>query len=262
MPEPIVLSWSGGKDCALALSALRRDERFEVVALASGFCRETDRIAIHEVRRELIREQAAALDIQLDEIDLPAKASNVEYEAAWSGYYSTFRSRGIGHMAFGDLFLADIRAYRERFVECLGLRCLFPMWGRATDELARGLIRDGWQAVVCSIDPSRLASRFVGLLYDESFLADLPLQVDPCGENGEFHTFVFDGPEFVRPVRWWRGEVSRTSAIEFVELLPFEMGATASPYHDTNATRRTHGRVEDSVTVAPECLVLVEGTPR
>ena len=206
MLEPIVLSWSGGKDCALALSALRRNEQFEVVALASGFCRETDRIAIHDVRRDLIREQAAALGIRLDEIDLPTKASNAEYEAAWSGYYSTSRSRGIDHVGFGDLFLADIRAYRERFVESLGLRCVFPMWGRATDELARELIRDGWQAVVCSVDSSRLAAHFVGRLYDESFLADLPVQVDPCGENGEFHTFVFDGPEFTRPVtRPWLG---------------------------------------------------------
>lgn len=200
MSEPIVLSWSGGKDCALALSALRHDDRFDVVALASGFCRETGRIAIHEVRRELIREQAAALDIQLDEIELPTRASNAEYEAAWSDYYSTGRSRGIGHVAFGDLFLADIRAYRERFVQNLGLRCVFPLWGRATDELARAMIRDGWRAVVCSVDPSRLATHFVGRPYDESFLADLPPRVDPCGENGEFHTFVFDGPEFARPV--------------------------------------------------------------
>lgn len=239
MPEPIVLSWSGGKDCALALSALRHDERFEVVALASGFCRETDRLAIHEVRRELIREQAAALDIQLDEIDLPTSASNVEYEAAWSGYYSTCQSRGIGHVAFGDLFLADIRTYRERFVESLGLRCVFPIWGRATDELACGMIRDGWQAVVCSVDPSRLPSRFVGRLFDESFLADLPRQVDPCGENGEFHTFVFDGPEFVRPVDWHRGEVTRTAAVESIELLPLKTG--------------------DRV---PECPTLVEGGTR
>ena len=222
MPEPIVLSWSGGKDCALALSALRRNEQFEVVALASGFCRETDRIAIHEVRRELIREQAAVLDVHLDEIDLPAKASNVEYEAAWSGYYSACQSRRIGHVAFGDLFLADIRAYRERFVQSLGLRCVFPIWGRATDELAREMIRDGWQAVVCSVDPSRLPVRFAGRLYDESFLADLPSQVDPCGENGEFHTFVFDGPELARPVKWRRGVVTRTAAVEFVELLLFE----------------------------------------
>ena len=267
MPEPIILSWSGGKDCALALSALRRQSRFEVVALASGFCRETNRIAIHEVRRELVREQAAALDIQLDEIDLPTKASNVEYEAAWSSYYSDCQSRGIGHVAFGDLFLADIRAYRERFVERLGLRCVFPLWKRATDELAREMIRDGWRAVVCCVDPSRLASRFVGRLYDESLLADLPTQIDPCGENGEFHTFVFDGPQFVRPVRWRCGEVSRTTAVESVELLPFEMGATVTkslmwPRHDANATRHTHGYVADSVTVASECPVLVEGASR
>lgn len=235
MPEPIVLSWSGGKDCALALSALRRDERFEVVALASGFCRETDRIAIHEVRRELIREQAAALGVPLDEIDLPTRASNAEYEAAWSGYYSTCQSLGIGHVAFGDLFLADIRAYRERFVESVGVHCVFPLWKCATDELARGMIRDGWQAVVCSVDPSRLVTRFAGRLYDESFLADLPPQVDPCGENGEFHTFVFDGPEFTRPVKWQRGVVTRTTAVEFVELLLFE---------------------------TDECLVSVEGTSR
>ena len=219
MPEPIVLSWSGGKDCALSLAALRRQSRYEVVALASGFCHETDRIAIHEVRRGLIREQAAAIGVPLDEIDLPKRASNAEYEAAWSGYYSTCHARGIGHVAFGDLFLADIRAYRERFVESLGPRCVFPLWGRATDELAREMIRDGWLAVVCSVDPSRLASRFVGRLYDKSFLADLPSQVDPCGENGEFHTFVFDGPEFARPVKWQPGEIVCGAAVEFIEQI-------------------------------------------
>lgn len=205
MPEPIILSWSGGKDCALALAALRRARQFEVVALASGFCRETNRIAIHDVSRASIREQAAALDIRLDEIDLPALASNVEYEAAWGEYLSACLTRGIGHVAFGDLFLEDIRAYRERFVERIGLRCVFPLWRRKTGELARELIRDGWRAVVCSVDSSRLATQFVGRPYDESFLADLPPHVDPCGENGEFHTFVFDGPEFVRPAnRIWQ----------------------------------------------------------
>lgn len=219
MREPIILSWSGGKDCALALSALRRDDRFEVVGLASGFCRETDRIAIHEVPRDLIRAQAEALDIPLDEVDLPARATNGEYETAWSDYYSTCRSHGIRHVAFGDLFLKDIRTYRERFLERLGLRCVFPIWGRATEELAREMIRLGWKAVVCSIDPSRLPTRRAGRLYDETFLADLPSGIDPCGENGEFHTFVFDGPEFSRPVEWRCGGTNRTAAVEFFELV-------------------------------------------
>ena len=219
MPEQVVLSWSGGKDCALALAALRRDPQFEVAALVSGFCGKTDRIAIHEVRRELIREQASALALRLDEIELPASASNIEYETAWSDYFATCPARGIGHVAFGDLFLADIRAYRERLIACVGLKSLFPLWGRATDEVADTLIRDGWQAVVCSVDPSRLATTFVGRLYDATFLAELPPAIDPCGENGEFHTFVYDGPEFTRPVIWNRGETHRGTAVEFVELL-------------------------------------------
>jgi uncharacterized protein (TIGR00290 family) len=246
MPEPIVLSWSGGKDCALSLAALRREGRFEVVALASGFCRETDRVAIHEVRRDLIREQAAALGVPLDEIDLPMKASNVEYEAAWSGYYSLCLSRGIGHVAFGDLFLADIRAYRERFVERVGLQSIFPLWGRSTDELAREMVRGGWKAVVCSVDSSRLMNHFVGRLYDESFLTDLPSLVDPCGENGEFHTFVFHGPEFVRPVKWQRGAILRGAAVEFVELFS-ERSENASLHPETAS------KVRDDIAFATGC---------
>lgn len=198
--EPIILSWSGGKDCALALSELRRSDRFEIVALATSFCRETDRIAIHDVDRSLIREQSKALGIKLDEIDLPAMATNVQYEAAWGDYFSQCRSKGVSHVAFGDLFLNDIREYREQFLERLGMTPLFPLWGRSTTSIAESLIRGGWKAVVCSVDPSSLGVEFTGRLFNESFLNSLPPGVDPCGENGEFHTFLFDGPEFLRPV--------------------------------------------------------------
>lgn len=200
MSLPIVVSWSGGKDCAMALAELLGDPRFEVIELVSSFCRETDRIPIHEVPRELVRRQAAALGMNLVEVELPTNATNTEYEAAWSDYYATCRSRGIGHVAFGDLFLEDIRAYRERFVQRVGLQSLFPLWGRNTLELAHEFIRDGWKAIVCALDVTRLSPEFAGRLYDESFLADLPSHIDPCGENGEFHTFVFDGPTFTVPV--------------------------------------------------------------
>ena len=217
--EPVILSWSGGKDCTLALNALRRDTRFEVVRLASGFCRETDRIGVHEVPRALIREQAACLDLPLDEVNVPEGASNEEYEDCWKNFFQTRHVEGIRHVAFGDLFLEDIRAYRERFMDEVGMRCLFPMWGRPTRQLASDTCDLGLRAVVCSCDSQKLGPRFVGRMYDREFLNDLPDGVDPCGENGEFHTFAFDGPGFTRPVLWSRGESGRRGTVDICELL-------------------------------------------
>ncbi len=221
-PVPILMSWSGGKDCVLALDALRHDPRFEVVGLASGVCHETGRIAIHEVRRELIREQAASVGLPLSEVELPSQPSNAEYESLWQEFYRQQQASGIGDVAFGDLFLEDIRAYRERFLGSVGMRAVFPLWGQPTATLARNALENGLQAVVCSCDPQRLDRRFAGRLFDQHLIDELPADCDPCGENGEFHTFVFDGPGFSRPVPWRRGEISRRGAVDFCDLLPLQ----------------------------------------
>lgn len=221
---PILMSWSGGKDCVLALDVLRRESELEVVALVSGFCRDTNRIGVHEVRRELIREQAASLRLPLVEVDLPTAPSNVEYEAAWRDCYRRYHDAGIRHVAFGDLFLEDIRAYREQFLDRLAMKGLFPLWGRPTELLARSAIRGGLRAVLCSCDPKRLDQRFVGRLYDDCLIDELPPGCDPCGENGEFHTFVYDGPGFDRPIPWSRGEIKRRGTVDFCDLLPVQLG--------------------------------------
>jgi uncharacterized protein (TIGR00290 family) len=216
---PVILSWSEGKDCTLAPAALRPDSRYEVVCLASGFCRETDRIEVHEVRRGLIRTQAACRELKLVEVDLPAGASNTEYESCWQSYFELKKAEGIRHVAYGDLFLEDIRAYRERFMEAVGMSSLFPLWGRPTRQLAFDACDHRLQAVVCSCDVLKLRARFVGRLYNREFLNELPDGIDPCGENGEFHTFAFDGPGFTRPVQWSRGDTGRLGSVSFCDLL-------------------------------------------
>lgn len=219
---PIVMSWSGGKDCYLALHELRRDPQYEVVELASSFCRETGCVGIHEVRRELIRQQAASLGLPLAEIELPSGASNQAYEAVWQGYYARLLASEVTHMGFGDLFLEDIRAYREQFLTRQGLSAVFPLWGRSTSQLASDAVASGMKAVLCSCDAQRLGARFVGRIFDQQLLEDLPPGCDPCGENGEFHTFVFDGPGFSQPIPWQPGEVCRRGSVDFCDLLPVQ----------------------------------------
>jgi len=222
-PLPILVSWSGGKDCLLALAALRQDPRFQVIGLISSFCRSTNRLPIHEVRRELIQDQAAALGLPLQEVELGDHPSNVEYEQAWSQFYRKCRETGIRHVAFGDLFLTEIRTYREQFLATLGIEAVFPLWGRPTLELAHSAVDGGMRAVVCSCDPNRLDRRFAGRLYNRQLISELPADCDPCGENGEFHTFVFDGPEFSRPVSWAAGEIQHRQSVDFCDLLPVQI---------------------------------------
>ncbi|TXI08317.1 MAG: ATP-binding protein, partial [Rhizobium sp.] len=219
---PIVMSWSGGKDCYLALNRLRHDPQYEVVELASSFCRETGCVGIHEVRRDLIRQQATSLGLPLAEVELPAGASNQVYEAVWHQHYSRLLASGVTHVGFGDLFLEDIRAYREQFLARLGLTAVFPLWGRSTRELAYEAIASGMRAVLCSCDAQRLGAAFVGRIFDQQLLKDLPPGCDPCGENGEFHTFVFDGPGFSQPIPWQPGEVCRRGSVDFCDLLPVQ----------------------------------------
>jgi uncharacterized protein (TIGR00290 family) len=221
-PVPILMSWSGGKDCVLALDVLRRDPQFEVVELASSFCRETGRIAVHEVRRELIRKQAVSLGLPLAEVELPSQPSNTEYESIWQSYFHQRGASGVRHAAFGDLFLQDVRAYRERFLGSVGMQAIFPLWGESTPALARRAIASGLLAVVCSCDPQRLDRRFAGRLFDSQLIEDLPAGCDPCGENGEFHTFVYDGPGFSHPVPWRRGGIARRGSVDFCDLLPLQ----------------------------------------
>lgn len=191
-----VLSWSSGKDSAWALKLLREDPSIEVVALVTTLNEAFDRVAMHAVCRELLEMQAASLGLPLWTVPLPWPCSNEEYEIRMSALCARARVEGVDAMAFGDLFLADIRAYRERQLRGTGLQPLFPVWQIPTADLARQMVGSGLKAKITCVDPKVLSPEFAGREFNQAFLEDLPATIDPCGENGEFHSFVYDGPGF------------------------------------------------------------------
>ena len=197
-PEPILLSWSGGKDSTLALERLLADAGIHVAALLTTVSREYDRISIHGVRRSLLARQAASLGLPVIEIPLGATSSNAEYEAAFAEGLERAQALqpGLRTIAFGDLFLEEVRAYREALLARLGWTGLYPLWHESTTELAHHFVRRGYRAVLTCVDTTQLDRSFAGREFDEELLRDLPETVDPCGERGEFHTFVYAGPLF------------------------------------------------------------------
>jgi uncharacterized protein (TIGR00290 family) len=218
----VVLAWSGGKDSALALAALRADPRYRVVALLTTVTREYDRISIHGVRRGVLEAQTAALSLPLIEASIPAGAGNTDYETAFGLALRTARERwaGLRHIAFGDLFLADVRAYRERLLASLGWTGVFPLWGEDTAALARQFVRTGYRAILTCVDTTQLGPEFAGRQFDAALLADLPESVDPCGERGEFHTCVYAGPLFACPLPLVTGErLRRDERFEYCDVL-------------------------------------------
>jgi uncharacterized protein (TIGR00290 family) len=206
---PVLMAWSGGKDSALALREIRGDARYRVAALLTTVTAQYDRISMHGVRRTLLRRQAEALGLPLEEVVISPGASNDEYEANMTLALAALRTRiaGLDSVVFGDLFLADIRAYRERMLARMGMRGVFPLWLRDTGALAHEFVRLGYRAVLVCVDTAQLAGEFAGREFDAALLRDLPPGVDPCGENGEFHTFVYAGPGLRQPVRHQRGAV-------------------------------------------------------
>lgn len=222
-PAPVVLAWSGGKDSSLALQALRGDPAVEPVALLTTVTREYDRISMHGVRRTLLRAQAASLGLPLVEAVIPAKATNEAYEAAMLVALGEIRARFplVRHIAFGDLFLAEVRAYRERQLADTGFDPLFPLWGLDTRVLAERFISEGFEAVLVCVDTQQLPAGFAGRRFDRDLLRELPATADPCGENGEFHTFVAAGPVFDSRIPFMRGEVVlRDGRFAYCDLEP------------------------------------------
>jgi uncharacterized protein (TIGR00290 family) len=216
----VVLSWSGGKDSALALWTLRREQRVEPVALLTTVTDEYARISMHGVRRELLRAQARATGLPVLEVEIPPVCSNDVYEQRMAQALASREINGADEIAFGDLFLQDIRGYREERLAQVGKRAVFPVWGRDTGDLARTFIDAGFRAVLVCVDPRQLDASFAGRDFDDQLLRDLPHGVDPCGENGEFHTFVHAGPIFDRPVGCEVGEVSLRDGFAFCDLTP------------------------------------------
>src|SRR5688572_9957394 len=215
----VLLSWSSGKDSAWTLHVLRQ-QGIEVVGLLTTFNGAADRVAMHAVRRELVEAQAAAAGLPLWEVDLPSPCSNAVYEEKMAAVIDRARSERITHVAFGDLFLEDVRAYRVRQMAGTGIEPLFPLWGSpgASPELARGMLDGGLSAVLTCVDPKQLAGTFVGRRFDAALLADLPPGVDPCGERGEFHTFCTAGPMFVSEIAVEVGETVTRDGFCFADL--------------------------------------------
>lgn len=215
----LALGWSGGKDSALALRALRADGR-EPVALITTVTEGVERISIHGVRRELLHAQSRALGIPVVEVRIPLPCPNAIYEAQMEAALAAAPLDAVTEVAFGDLFLEDIRAYREERLQPTGRSASFPVWGRDTAQLAREFLDAGFQAIVATVDPRHLDASFAGRAYDAAFLQDLPDGVDPCGENGEFHTFVHAGPVFEEPIAVETGEVVERDGFVYADILP------------------------------------------
>jgi len=214
----VALSWSSGKDSAWTLHLLRRDPAVEVVALVTTLNEAFDRVAMHAVRRELLEAQAESAGLPLWAVPLPWPCSNEQYEARMRGLCARAVGEGVEAMAFGDLFLADIRAYREKQLAGTGLEPLFPLWQIPTAQLARDMIAAGLRAKITCVDPKVLSREFAGRDFDAAFLADLPPAVDPCGENGEFHSFVYEGPMFSKPIQLLTGEIVERDGFVFADL--------------------------------------------
>ena len=219
-PEPILFCWSGGKDSALALHTLLRQNDLRIAALLTTVTEGYDRVSMHGVRRELLQRQAESLRLPLHEVFIPQQCVNSIYEARMEEALLHYFRQGIRRVAFGDIFLEDLRLYRDKNLARVGMQALFPIWKRDTRDLIREFHCAGFRSVAVCIDSKVLDPGFAGRELDASFFADLPPGVDPCGENGEFHTFVFDGPIFSRPVGFTLGEVVQRDSFVFRDLFP------------------------------------------
>lgn len=215
-----ILSWSSGKDSAWALHVLRQDPAIEVVGLLTTINEAFDRVAMHGVRRVLVEAQARAAGLPLHVVTIPFPCPNETYEARMEAFVRSTKDMGVDAIAFGDLFLEDIRSYREARLADSGLKPLFPLWGRSTTELAQEMIAGGLPARLACVDPSQIDASFAGRDFDALLLAELSPIIDPCGERGEFHTFAYDGPMFSSPVTVFAGEVVERDGFVFADMLP------------------------------------------
>jgi len=216
--KKVLLSWSSGKDSAWALHVLRQDPNVTVAALLTTFNGSADRVAMHAVRRSLVEEQAFATELPLWQVFIPSPCPNEVYETKMRHSMARARAEGFTHVAFGDLFLEDVRRYREERLAGTGLEPLFPVWGVPTHELARTMLTSGVDAVITAVDPRQIDASFAGRRYDASLLDALPASADPCGERGEFHTFCCAGPMFTRPIDVTTGEIVTRDGFVFADV--------------------------------------------
>jgi uncharacterized protein (TIGR00290 family) len=218
-PEPILFCWSGGKDSAMALHTLLHRSDIQIAALLTTVTEGYERISMHGVRRELLKRQAQSAHLPLHEVRIPPQCVNPIYEARMEDALRVYLEKGVRKVAFGDIFLEDLRAYREKNLARIGMTAIFPIWKRDTCELIRSFHANRFRAVAVCVDSKVLDPSFAGRELDESFFRDLPPHADPCGENGEFHTFVFDGPIFQSPIPIRTGEIVNRDGFIFCDLL-------------------------------------------
>lgn len=221
MTERILLSWSGGKESALSLYEIQQNRNYEVAALLTTVTEVYDRVSMHGIRRVLLEQQAASLGYPLEKVFISSGTSQEDYGKRMGEALLKYASRGVLSVAFGDIFLEDVRKYREDNLARIGMKGFFPLWGKNSPELARTFIKLGFKAVITCIDSYLLDKTFAGRTFDEYFLGELPPQVDPCGENGEFHSFVYDGPIFRDRVSHTTGEiVLRENRFYYCDIVP------------------------------------------
>jgi uncharacterized protein (TIGR00290 family) len=223
MKEKVMLAWSGGKDSALALYEILQNENYEVAALLTTVTSDYDRISMHGVRRSLLEMQAESLGLALEKVFITAKTSNEQYEAAMRELLTKYKNAGVSTVVFGDIFLEDLKKYREGNLAKIGMKGLFPLWKKDTAKLARTFIDLGFKTIIACVDTNFLDKIFVGRTFNKEFLAELPANIDPCGENGEFHSFVYDGPIFKKRIAHDIGEVVlRENRFYYCDLIPYD----------------------------------------
>jgi len=221
MAEKIIFTWSGGKDSAMALYKLQQTHRYEVSALLTTLTEGYGRISMHGVRKVLLEKQADSLGLPLEKLFISKNASNEEYESKMQEALIKYRVTGVFSVVFGDIFLEDLRKYREDNLSKINMKGIFPLWKSDTTELAHTFINLSFKAVVVCVDSNVLDKKFVGRVFDEKFLSELPATVDPCGENGEFHSFVYDGPMFRERIAFTMGDiVLRDKRFYYSDLIP------------------------------------------
>jgi uncharacterized protein (TIGR00290 family) len=227
LTTPVVLSFSGGKDSVLALEALRASGEWDVRAIDATIVEDDRTLAMHDVPERLVALQASSLGVPLVRIAVPRGPSNAVYEERLAAALAPLRADGVRHVAFGDLFLADIKAYRDTLMKRLGFEPVYPLWQRNTRALANEFVRAGYRGITVCVDASKLGPEWAGREVDRAFIASLPPGVDPCGENGEFHTFVHDGPGFLYPVRFSRGLTATRGAFHYAPVAALSGDACA-----------------------------------
>lgn len=223
MKEKVCVGWSGGKDSVLALYEILKTDKYEVLKLLTTLTKDYDRISMHGVRRELLEQQVRSLGFSLEEMFISKSTSNEDYENGLLKILIRLQATQVFSMVFGDIFLEEVKSYREQMLSKIKMDCVFPLWKRDTCELAHTFINNGFKAVITCVDSNVLGKEFAGRIFDEQFLSDIPSSIDPCGENGEFHSFVFDGPIFHEKISFTKGEiVLRENRFHYCDLIPVQ----------------------------------------